>query len=62
MRSSPSNFFTCVPIETISPTPAALGIGQHLGKALRQSIIVKMAVAIDDEKAQFFAGASPSST
>ena len=44
------------------PDAGCLRIGQNLRKAFRQSFVIEMAMAIDDKKAQLFAGASPSST
>ena len=44
------------------PHARRLRIGQNFRKAFRQSLIIEVAVAIDNQKAQRFAGASPSST
>ena len=44
------------------PDAGGFGIGQHLRQPLCEPLIVQVAVAIDNQKAQFFAGASPSST
>ena len=44
------------------PHACRFRIGQNFGKAFRQPVVVKMAMAIDNQKAQLFAGASPSST
>ena len=44
------------------PHARGFRIGQDFRKAFRQPFVIEMAVAIDNQKAQLFAGASPSST